>query len=284
MGIVNRTPDSFYDGGVYVGDAAARARVRQLVFEGADIIDVGAESTRPGAPAVDPGEQIQRLGDIIPFARREGDGGVEISVDTTSPEVAEHAARQGARMINSVALSPADDLAEVAVGFGASLVLTHCRASNSEMVDFSTYAEDAYDDVIADVVAEWHRAAARAKAKGLTAERILFDPGLGFTKSARHSLALAARLDEVKTAVAPHRVLVGASRKSYVARAVADVLGEAPPPPGERLGGSIAATLDLALRGADVLRVHDVGVMRQALAYSTAANAVRRAREGGARA
>lgn len=287
MGIVNRTPNSFFDGGAYLGDTAARARVDQLLREGADIIDVGAESSRPGAPIVSAGEQIERLGDLIAYASERVDG-VIVSVDTTSADVAEHAARQGARMINSVALTPAADLGRVAAGAGADLVLTHCRdtaGSLNDMTDFSVYADDAYGDVVAEVASEWLEAAAAAERCGLPAERIIFDPGLGFTKNARQSLTLAARLDDLKRRVAPHRVLVGASRKSYVARTVADELGGEPPPPSERLGGSVAAALDCAARGADILRVHDVAVVRQALAYAAATRAVdAKVRGGGARA
>lgn len=276
MGIVNRTPDSFFDGGVYMVDGVARARVEQLLLEGADIIDVGAESSRPNAPIVSASEQIERLGDLIPFAVERG---AVVSIDTTSADVAAHAAEQGARMINSIALTPAAELARVAVEHDAALVLTHCRASTNAMEDFSVYADHAYGDVVTEVAQEWQDAAERAMAEGLGAHQIVFDPGLGFTKNAEQSLALAGRLEELKQRVAPHRVLVGASRKSYLANAVAQELGVEPPPPSERLGGSIAAALDAAARGADILRVHDVGVVRQALAYTRAIDAVE---EGGA--
>ncbi len=275
MGIVNRTPDSFFDGGVYLHDGAAHARVEQLVLEGADIIDVGAESSRPGAPVVSAADQIERLGDVIAMACRTG---VLVSVDTTSPEVAEYAVREGAGMINSIALTPAGDLAAIAAHNDAFLVLTHCRASTNDMPDFSTYAEDAYVDVVDDVVSEWLAAAAIARSRGLPAERIIFDPGLGFTKSSGHSLSLAARLPELKRRVSPHRVLMGTSRKSYVASAVAHELGGEPPPPNERLGGSVAAAIDCARRGADILRVHDVAVVKQAVAYATAVDKAARHR------
>lgn len=280
MGIVNRTPDSFFDGGAYMNDLPARARVEQLVLEGADIVDVGAESSRPGAPAVSAPEQIARLGDVIPIACR---AGLVVSIDTTSAEVAEHALGQGARIINSVALAPAADLARLARVHDASLVLTHCRAPKdraiNDMAGFSVYDDAAYGDVVADVASEWLEAAACAREAGLSNDRIIFDPGLGFTKNAHQSLVLAARLSELKARVAPHRVLVGVSRKSYVASAVAAQLGSAPPAPEDRLGGSIAAAIDCAARGADILRIHDVGVVRQALAYTAAAMAA--AEQGG---
>jgi dihydropteroate synthase len=264
MGIVNKTPDSFFDGGAFLDHDSARARVDQLLREGADILDVGAESSRPRAPEVSAAEQIERLGDTIRYATARG---AFVSVDTTSPEVAERAVADGARMINSIALEPAAALGEIAARSGAQLCLTHSRGSMTAMAGFSTYPEDGYDDVVHEVAAEWRAAAARALAAGLPAERLLFDPGLGFAKSAAQSLTLSARLADLKRLVAPHRVLVGPSRKSYLARAVADELGVEAPTAAERLGASVAAAVDCASRGADVLRVHDVAVVRQALAY-----------------
>ena len=278
MGIVNRTPDSFFDGGVYVGDGAARKHVEQLMLDGVDIIDVGAESSRPGAAVVSAGEQIDRLGDIIPFMKSRG---AYVSIDTTSAEVASHAVRQGARMINSIALEPTRDLAAIAAAHDAELVLTHCRAATNDMADFSVYADDAYDNVVDEVADEWLEAAGVARAQGVPAERIICDPGLGFTKNAAQSLIVATHLAELKQQVAPHRVLVGTSRKSYVASAVAEQLGGAPPAPKDRLGGSVAAALDCAAQGVDIVRVHDVAVVRQALTYARAASGVAGGRSAG---
>jgi dihydropteroate synthase len=266
MGIVNRTPDSFFDGGRYEHERAARERIEALIAEGADIVDIGAESTRPGAPAVPAAEQIERLGDCVAWAAARG---LCVSVDTTSAEVAEHAVGQGARMINSVSLEPAAELAAVAARSGAELVLTHCRGSMADMAGFSSGTDDAYGDVVDDVAREWAAAADRAVAAGLERDRIVFDPGLGFAKNARQSLELSRRLDELKARVG-HRLLVGPGRKSYLARAVAGELGGEPPAPGERLGATIAAALECAARGADILRVHDVAPVRQAIAYAMA--------------
>ncbi len=262
MGIVNRTPDSFFDGGAYLDDELAQARIRQLVVEGADLVDIGAESTRPGAPEVSAEEQIERLGDLVEYAASRN---VRVSVDTTSARVAEHALAQGAGMINSVSLEPAAELGQLAARHGAALVLTHCRGSMSEMAGFSVYDEQGYDDVVADVAREWSQAAALALANGLPAEDLIFDPGLGFTKNARQSLELSARLAEFCSL--GHPILVGPSRKSYVAKAVAAQLDTAPPAPSDRLGASLAAALVCAWQGADFLRVHDVAPLRQALAY-----------------
>ncbi|MEZ4437454.1 MAG: dihydropteroate synthase [Polyangiaceae bacterium] len=270
MGIVNRTPDSFFDGGSFLADSAAREHVSRLVADGADIIDVGAESTRPGAPKIDASEQIDRIGEAIAWVVA---AGARASVDTTAPDVAAFALEAGATMVNSVALGPAAALAEITARHPeAELVLTHCRGDMTEMAGFSRYADDAYQDVVGEVAEEWCRARAGAVAAGLAPERILFDPGLGFAKNAAQSLELCGRLPELKARIGPHRVLVGPSRKSYVAH-VTTAAGAPLPPASQRLGGTIAATLDCVDRGADIVRVHDVAAVAQALAYRDAVSA-----------
>jgi dihydropteroate synthase len=265
MGVCNRTPDSFSDGGLYLDERAAEAHVRTLLAEGADIIDIGAESTRPGASPVNEGEQIARIG---PLVRASVAMGALVSIDTTSPVVAEHALREGARIVNTVSLEPAAELGALASRSGAALVLMHSRGSMSEMRGYSVYDDDAYDDVVADVGREWRSAADRAMAAGLGREELVLDPGLGFAKNARHSMELCARLGELVALGFP--VLVGASRKSFVARAAA--AGKEAPlaPPAERLGGTIAATLACVARGAAIVRVHDVAPVRQALGVMAA--------------
>jgi dihydropteroate synthase len=265
MGIVNRTPDSFYDGGAYLDDRAAEARVLSLRAEGADLVDLGAESTRPGAPRVEACAQIERLGGLLAFAVAHG---VVVSVDTTEPAVAEWALRGGASMINSVSLDTAAELGALASRFGAELVLTHCRGSMTQMAGFSAYADDAYDDVVREVADEWRQAAARALGHGLAARALYLDPGLGFTKNAAQSLELCARIAELHAL--GHPILVGTSRKSFIAQAAATELGGAPPAPAERLGGSIAAVLWCATAGVSIVRVHDVAATRQALALGRA--------------
>ena len=267
MGIINRTPDSFSDGGRFLDDEAALARVDEMMAAGAAIIDVGAESTRPGAAQVPAAQQIERLGAIIPqlVAR-----GVRVSVDTTSPRVAEHALGQGACMVNSVALEPAAALARVACEHDADLVLMHCRGSMQEMAGFSHYRDDAYADVVVEVAEEWTRAAGQALACGLAKERLWFDPGLGFAKNAAQSLTLCSRLAELKQRVGGYRMLVGASRKSFLAAAVAraeEGREGVRPPVDRRLGASVAAALDAAAQGAEIVRVHDVEETAQALRY-----------------
>jgi dihydropteroate synthase len=267
MGIVNRTPDSFFDGGRYLDDDAGRSRVDALVRAGADVVDFGAESTRPGAAPIDAETQIFRLGDSIAYAVSLG---LTVSVDTTLPAVAEHALRLGARMLNSVSLAPAATFGALAARFDADLVLTHCRGSMTDMRGFSTYDANGYGDIVDDVVAEWTQAAHLALGAGLPPERLWFDPGLGFTKNATQSLELCVRLTELKARLG-HPILVGPSRKSYVALSVTE--GGTPAGPIERLGGSLAAVLDCAARGVEMVRVHDVAETVQALAYQRAVSA-----------
>ncbi|MCC6554943.1 MAG: dihydropteroate synthase [Polyangiaceae bacterium] len=270
MGILNRTPDSFSDGGLFVDDGAARARIEAMLSEGADIIDIGAESTRPGARPVPDGEQIARVGASV----RDAAGlGAIVSIDTTSPAVAARALEDGAAVVNTVSLEPAAELGALCARHGAALALMHCRGAMSAMRGFSAYPDDAYGDVVADVAREWSAAAERAMAAGLPREDLILDPGLGFAKNARHSLELCARLDELCALGFP--VLVGPSRKSFLARAAAPA-GAEQAPPSERLGGTIAATLLCAARGAAIVRVHDVPAARQALAVAAAIEAARR--------
>jgi dihydropteroate synthase len=264
MGILNRTPDSFSDGGAFMDETAAVARIEEIIAEGAEIIDVGAESTRPGSTPVPAEEQIARIGGAVREAAKRG---LIVSIDTTSPEVAEWALGEGATVVNSTSLEPAAPLGELAARRGATLSLMHCRGAMTEMKGFSVYADDAYGDVVADVAREWQEAAARALACGLPREDLILDPGLGFAKNARHSIELCARLDELCSLGFP--VLVGTSRKSFVARAAAP-LGATVAPPSARLGGTIAATLLCADKGAAIARVHDVGQVKQALAIAAA--------------
>lgn len=273
MGVLNRTPDSFSDGGHFAAEENARARVEAMLREGADLIDIGAESTRPGSQAVSDAEQIARLGSSVRDAVRMG---AIVSIDTTSPAVAERALDDGASIVNSVSLDAAPLLGALCARYGAALVLMHSRGAMKDMAGFSVYEDRSYGDVVADVLREWTAAAAAAMAAGVPRDELLLDPGLGFAKNARHSLELVARLPELCAAGFP--VLVGPSRKSFLSRAAAaedPALGEAPP--SERLGGTIAASLACAARGAAVLRVHDVRPIRQALAVAAAIEHARRA-------
>ena len=260
MGVLNLTPDSFYDGGRYVDVAAATTRLSQLVDEGADIVDVGAESSRPGASRVHPGEQIERLEPVVRHALQEARA--LVSVDTTSPEVANHMLQLGAHAINDVSCLADTQLAQVAAQHRAALIIMHNRGDLGSMSGFSEYPDDAYRDVVADTLAEWTQARDRAVSAGIPADAVFFDPGIGFAKNARQSFAVLQRLAEFRRSGA--RVVVGPSRKSFIAAVD-------PSPPDERLGGTIAACLLCYQRGAAVLRVHDIRAVRQAVAVASAA-------------
>ena len=263
MGVLNCTPDSFSDGGHFGDEGAAVARAAALHAAGAAVIDVGAESTRPGAAPVSARDQIARLGGVV---RKIAATGALVSIDTTLPEVAEYALAEGATVVNTVSLTPAAELGALAARYGAALVLMHCRGAMSEMKGFSVYADDAYRDVVSEVGREWSEAAGRALAAGLPRESLVLDPGLGFAKNAQQSIALCARLEELCALGYP--VLVGPSRKSFLVRVAAP---QGPPaPPGERLGGTIAAVLACVARGAAIARVHDVAAVAQAIAVDEA--------------
>lgn len=252
MGVLNVTPDSFFDGGRY--DAASRAaqRIDQLLAEGADVLDLGAESTRPGAPAIPAEEQITRL---EPALRHAVGQGALVSVDTTSPEVARFALGLGAHLINDVSCLADVALARVCAEHGSPLILMHARGPAASMAGFSVYPDSGYQDVVSDVRREWRAARERAVAAGMAADDVYFDPGLGFAKNANQSYALLARLAEFRNEGV---IVVGPSRKSFIAA----VDGT---PPEQRLGGSVAACVLAAARGAAIVRVHDVREVRQAL-------------------
>ncbi len=260
MGVLNLTPDSFYDGGRYPSAEAAMQRVDELVRDGADIIDIGGESTRPGAEPVPAAEQIARIEAAVRHAVALDRA--LVSIDTADPEVAEAMLGLGAHLVNDVSCLADPDLARVASRYHAGLVIMHSRGPMRDMRGFSDYPDAAYDDVVADVLREWRAARDRAVQAGMPACDILLDPGLGFAKNAAQSYALLERLTELGDAGAP--IVVGPSRKSFIA-------ARDPSPPDQRLGGTIAACLLAVQRGASVLRVHDVRDVRQALSVARAA-------------
>jgi dihydropteroate synthase len=259
MGVCNVTPDSFSDGGRYFDVGAARARVDELVAEGADVVDVGGESTRPGAQPVAPREQIARVLEVVRHAVARG---VCVSIDTAQPAVAAACLDAGACIVNDVSCMRDEALARTVAASGAALVLMHARGTQQAMPGFSDYPDDAYGDVVGDVLREWEAAAARAVAAGVSRGALVMDPGLGFAKNARHSAALLARIGEWAPGL-DVPVLVGASRKSFLAVAAVDE-GAAP---AQRLGASIAAALHAVLGGAALLRVHDVRATAQAIDF-----------------
>jgi dihydropteroate synthase len=262
MGVCNVTPDSFSDGGLHFAPEAARGRVDELLAEGADIIDVGGESTRPRAEPVPAQVQIARVLDVVRYAASLG---ACVSIDTTAPEVAAASLDAGACVVNDVSCLLDGALARVVAASGAALVLMHARGMQKDMAGFSHYPDDAYGDVVRDVCAEWESAAERARSAGVARDAIVMDPGFGFAKNARHSLELLARLDEIVAAIG-RPVAVGASRKSFLGVVDAETGVKAEKvTPAERLGASIAAALHAARAGAAIVRVHDVRATRQAI-------------------
>lgn len=243
MGVLNVTPDSFSDGGQYADPIAAVNRGRQMVALGAQIIDVGGESTRPGAAAVSPAREIVRVRPIIQALAR--DFGVPVSVDTRHADVARAAVEAGASVINDVSGFRDAEMIEVACACDAGLVVMHMLGEPKTM-----QAEPRYDDVVAEVGAYLLGRAKELEAAGVARERICIDPGIGFGKTLEHNLELLRRLPEL--AASGYPVLLGASRKSLIGA----VLGE--PDPTKRLEGSLAIAAWAASHGADVVRVHDV--------------------------
>ncbi|MCU0255204.1 MAG: dihydropteroate synthase [Vicinamibacterales bacterium] len=251
MGVLNVTPDSFSDGGRYLDADLAAARALELEAEGADLLDIGGETTRPGADPVDAAEEGRRILPVL--ARLRGRLRVPISVDTYKAEVADAALRAGASLVNDISgLQYDPPLAAVVAGHGAGLVLMHMRGRSRDM-----YRDADYDDVVARVAVELGQAVRRATAAGVPRDSLLLDPGLGFAKRAEHSWRVLAALDAAPLAALDRPWLVGASRKSFLAAAIGDV------PPADRDWATAAAVTAAILGGAHVVRVHRVAEMRQ---------------------
>lgn len=257
MGIVNVTPDSFSDGGRLASVEAAVTHGLTLVEQGADILDIGGESTRPGADPVAEAEEIARVVPVIEGLRARWPG--PISIDTMKPAVARAAGAAGATMWNDVtALGFASDSAVTAAELGCDVVLMHMRGEPRTM-----QADPHYDDVVAEV-ADWLSARAEAAmAAGVGRARIWLDPGIGFGKTAAHNLALTANLGRLVATGFP--VLYGASRKRVI-----QSVDPTATDPGDRLGGSLALALEAARAGPAIIRVHDVRETVQALAMQAA--------------
>jgi dihydropteroate synthase len=248
MGIVNVTPDSFSDGGQYLDAEAAIARGRELVSQGADIVDVGGESTRPGAAAVGADVELERT---VPVVAALIDTGAPISIDTSKAAVAAAALEAGATIVNDVTGLRADpDLAAACAAAGCEVILMHMLGTPRTMQD-----NPRYDDVVDDVRAFLAERIGAAVAAGVAEERIWVDPGIGFGKTVEHNLELTRRLGELRDLGRP--IVFGSSRKSHLGAITGREVDD-------RLGATIASNV-LALRaGADVLRVHDVAELADA--------------------
>ena len=255
MGILNVTPDSFWDGGLHSGVTAALHHAEKLVSEGADIIDVGGESTRPGAQPVASEEEIARVAPLVSALAREFPD-VLISVDTVKSETARATASAGAHIINDVSglrLDP--EMADVASSFKLGLVLMHSRGSVSEMAQYRM--SDYGPDPVGDIITELETAVDNAVQRGVPRGAIVIDPGLGFSKRTAHSLAVMRELDRILSLGFP--VLIGASRKRFVGELSGGL------PPEERLEGTLGACVAALAKGAHIFRVHDVAAARRAL-------------------
>ncbi|RXZ43541.1 dihydropteroate synthase [Crenobacter cavernae] len=251
MGILNVTPDSFSDGGRFDRVGAALERARQMVDEGADLIDIGGESTRPNAPFVSPEEELAR---VLPVLPRLAELGVPISLDTRRTRVMKEAlATGGVDLINDVSALEDEGALELLASANVAICLMHKQGNPDTM-----QADPNYADVVAEVGAYLARRVALCRDAGIACERLLGDPGLGFGKTLAHNLALLKHVPTLEEA-AGVPMLIGLSRKSMLGA----ITGEAVP--AERLGASVAGALLAAERGARIVRVHDVKATRQAL-------------------
>jgi dihydropteroate synthase len=254
MGIINVTPDSFADGGRRFDQAQAITDGLRMIADGADILDVGGESTRPGAEPVDADEELRRVLPVVDALAR--DGRVPVSIDTYKAAVARDAVAAGATIVNDVSGLQYDaDLAPVVAACGAALVLTHNRGRSAEM-----YRGAVYDDVAGEIGRELDAAIGRATRVGIPRDRLLLDPGLGFAKRAEQTWESLARLDRLAELDRP--ILVGPSRKSFLTAATGDRS------PDERDWATAAAVTASVLAGAHIVRVHAVREMTDVVRVS----------------
>lgn len=261
MGVLNVTPDSFSDGGKFLDLDAAVARGKRMLAEGADIVDVGGESSRPGATPVPEEEELRRVVPVI--ARLCSEAGPVVSVDTTKARVAREAIAAGARIINDISAFRADGgMAGLAAETGAGVVLMHMRGTPADM-----QRDPRYDDVVGEVAEFLRERGSAAVRAGIAAERIVYDPGIGFGKNVEHNLEIVRRLPELRALGRP--LLVGPSRKSFIGKVLGDL------PVEERLEGTAAAVALAVAGGAAIIRVHDV---REMVRVARVSDAVCRAR------
>lgn len=260
MGVLNVTPDSFSDGGMFFESASALAKAREMVREGVDIIDIGAESTRPGSERVSADEQMRRL---EPILSKVCSLGRIVSIDTTLAEVAQFALDAGASIINDVSAGRDDpEMLPLAARRGVPIILMHMLGQPKTMQE-----SPHYDDVVGEVRDFLSRRIAAAVEAGVERSRIIIDPGIGFGKMLEHNLALLNNIAALVELGVP--VLLGPSRKRFIGE-ISQKMLDYTPAPADRLGGTIAAVLAGFHRGASIFRVHDVGPVIQALAVAKA--------------
>ena len=266
-GVINVTPDSFSDGGRYLDASAAVEHGRRLLAEGADVLDIGGESSRPagrtygeGFSAVPADEEMRRVVPVIQALANEH--GARISVDTVKPKVATAALAAGARIVNDVRCAEDPRLAAAAAAAGADYVIMHNRGRGEVLAPNTDY-----DDVVADVLEELLAAAERVERAGVPRGSVWLDPGIGFAKTARQSAALLSSLGRFRKT--GYRILVGPSRKSFIAELAPDP-GGGLPSADDRLGGTAAAIAICAVAGVDAVRVHDLRMMRQVVRVAEA--------------
>ncbi len=257
MGVINVTPDSFSDGGRFLDAAAAIEHARRLIAEGADIVDIGGESTRPGAQPVDAAQELHR---VLPVIRALRDASVPVAVDTLKPEVMRAAFAEGASIVNDISALRAPGALDAVSASDAGICLMHLQGEPRTM-----QAAPHYEDVVREVKSFLLERMSAAAAAGIAGERVVVDPGFGFGKTVAHNLELLRRLRELAELGAP--VLVGLSRKSTLGA----ITGR---PADERLAASVAAALLAVQRGATIVRVHDVAATRDALAVLAAVETV----------
>lgn len=246
MGILNVTPDSFSDGGIYYSADAALQRAEAMIAEGVDILDIGGESTRPGGAAVSVEDEISRT--VPAIAAIAGRFDIPISIDTTKSSVAKAALDAGAEIINDISGMRFDPgIAELAASSGSGLVLMHSRGEFASM-----HKQEPVDDIFAEVKSGLRQAIDIALSAGVEEKRIALDVGLGFGKTLEQNLALIAKLDNIIADLDEYPMLVGSSRKSFIGKLLDGV------PADERINGSLASAAIAVFNGASILRVHDV--------------------------
>lgn len=269
MGILNATPDSFSDGGRWATTDAAAVRAREMLGEGADIIDIGGESTRPGSAPVAIDEELRR---VIPVIERLAvEHAAVISVDTTRAEVARLAFAAGAHIVNDISgLRFEPEIADHVAASSAGLILMHSLGARETLHSAAPVA-----DIFAGVAADWRRGIAEAERRGVNRAQIALDPGFGFGKTHNQNLELLANLDQLVEEFSEYPMLVGTSRKRFIGRVLADAAGDDAPIEA-RLHGTTASVVAAVLGGADIVRVHDVRACAEAARVANAVRAVRK--------